>query len=71
MEVRSMTVMNRTFTQRLICPWCAKGEILADGKSAVTISAQCPRCKHIFWADLNSLKTERAQPQKRLRQLYC
>lgn len=58
--------MTQTFTQHLICPWCAKGEILADAKSVVTISAQCPRCKHFFRADLDSLKTERAQPQRRM-----
>lgn len=60
--------MTQIFTLHLICPWCSKGEILADGRARATVSAQCPRCKHFFRADLNSLKTERAQPQRRLGQ---
>ena len=64
-EGRAMT---QTFTLHLICPWCSKGENLADGRASAIVSAQCPRCKHFFRADLNSLKTERAQPQRRLGQ---
>ena len=31
----------------LRCPWCEGSETLADGKGKVTISVQCPKCKHI------------------------
>ena len=32
----------------LRCPWCEGSETLADGKGKVTISVQCPKCKHIY-----------------------
>lgn len=58
--------MNGRFTRHLVCPWCSKGEVLANGKAQVTISTQCPRCRRFFRADLDTLKTECAQPQRRL-----
>lgn len=59
-------MMNAQFTQHLVCPWCFKGEVLTDGKAPVSISTQCPRCKHFFKADLSTLKTECSRPQRRL-----
>ncbi len=58
--------MQHTFNRHLICPWCKKGEALADGKAKVTISVMCPKCNHFFWADLDTLETERATAQRRV-----
>lgn len=58
--------MSQIFQHRLLCPWCSKGEVLLDTSGKVVISVQCPRCGRIFRADLQQLKTERAQPQRRL-----
>lgn len=58
--------MSQTFQYRLLCPWCSKGEVMSDTSEKVVISVQCPRCGHVFRADLHQLKTERAQPQRRL-----
>ena len=52
--------MPYSFTRHLICPWCQKGEVLADGKAKVTVSVMCPKCKRFFWGDLDTLKTEKA-----------
>lgn len=49
--------MNSQFTRHLKCPWCNKGEALADGKAKVTISVQCGKCGHVFYGDLDTLKT--------------
>lgn len=57
--------MHHSFDRHLNCPWCNKGEVLADGKAKVTVSVMCPKCKHFFWADLDNLKTERANACKR------
>ena len=51
----------------LRCPWCEGSETLADGKGKVTISVQCPKCKHIYKADLDTGKTEKSKAQMRLK----
>lgn len=57
--------MCHTFAHRLVCPWCEKGEVLSNASQQVVISVRCPRCGHVFLADLLGLKTERAAAQKR------
>ena len=57
--------METIFQHRLSCPWCAKGEVLSNTSEKVIISVQCSRCRRVFWADLHTLKTARAQPQRR------
>ena len=58
--------MNAPFKHHLTCPWCGKGEVLADGIGKLTISVQCPRCKNFYLGDLDTLKTIKTQPQRRL-----
>lgn len=53
------------FKIHLVCPWCRKGESLADGRAKVQISIQCSKCNNIFIADLDTSKTSKAKPQKR------
>lgn len=53
------------FTRHLLCPWCKKGEALADVKAKATISVQCPKCGKIFSGDLDTLKTEKAKACRR------
>ena len=49
----------------LVCPWCKKGEILADGKAKVTVSVMCPKCKQFFLADLDTQETKKSSAQPR------
>ena len=58
--------MNNQFTRHLKCPWCNKGEALANVKAKVIISVQCGKCGHVFFGDLDTLKTEKGIPQRRL-----
>ena len=58
--------MHQMFTRSFPCPWCGKSELLADGKAYVTVSTQCPKCRHIFVCDLQTGKAEKSQAQKRL-----
>lgn len=58
--------MNAPFKHHLTCPWCGKGEVLADGIGKLTISVQCPRCKNFYLGDLDTFRTIRTQPQRRL-----
>ena len=58
--------MKNNFDRHLICPWSSKGEVLVDGKAKVTVSVMCPKCKHIYTGDLDTLKTKKDVAQKRL-----
>lgn len=57
--------MERVFTRKMICPWCGHGETMADGRAKVTISVQCAKCRKVYLADLDTLKTERGVAQRR------
>ena len=41
-----------------------KEKVLSNASQQVVISVRCPRCGHVFLADLLGLKTERAAAQK-------
>jgi uncharacterized Zn finger protein len=58
--------MTNKYNRKLICPWCRKGEVLADGKARVSISVRCPKCGHFYTGNLDTLTTERTVAQKRL-----
>lgn len=57
---------HRPFTFHLVCPWCKHGEVLADAKVSATLSIQCAKCGRFYLIDLDTGKTERTQPQRRL-----
>lgn len=57
---------NRPMNKHLICPWCGKGETLADGTAKVSISVKCAKCGRVYTGDLDKMKTERGAAQKRL-----
>lgn len=59
--------MENDFKRHLTCPWCKKGEVLADQKAKVTISVVCPKCDHVFTGDLDTLCTQKNIARKRLR----
>lgn len=54
------------FTIHLKCPYknCT-GETLADGRAKITISVVCSKCKRVYCADLDTLKTFPAKAQRR------
>lgn len=53
------------FNRHFPCPWCKKGEALADGKGKVTISLVCPKCERVYLVDLDTGKTERSTACRR------
>lgn len=57
--------MQKQFNIHLVCPYCHKGEALADGKGKITLSLMCPKCGGFFTADLDTLKIERAKACRR------
>lgn len=56
----------RNYTIHLVCPYCHKGEALADGRAKVTLSIMCPKCGGFYTADLDTMKTERAKACRRV-----
>lgn len=58
--------MNNRFNIHMICPWCKKGEALADGRAKVTMSIQCPKCGRFYLADLDTMKTEKGNACRRM-----
>lgn len=45
------------------CPWCGRGETLADKAAEIHISCQCNRCGNYYHVDFNSLRAARAGPR--------
>lgn len=56
----------KNYTIHLVCPYCRKGEALADGRAKVTLSIMCPKCGVFYTADLDTMKTERAKACRRV-----
>lgn len=46
--------MKKNFYIHLVCPYCHRGEALADGKAKVTLSLVCPKCGGYYTADLET-----------------
>ena len=57
--------MKKNFYIHLVCPYCHRGEALADGKAKVTLSLVCPKCGGYYTADLETMKTDKAKACRR------
>lgn len=67
LQERSTHMHHYNFTIHLLCPYDrCKGETLADGRAKVTISVICPKCGNTYLADLDTMKTYRSKPQRRM-----
>lgn len=51
---------------KLVCPFCHKGKVYAEGSGKVTITVMCPKCTRCFRICLDTFKAERAMPHKRI-----
>ena len=45
------------------CPWCKRGETLADKPAEINVSCQCNRCGNYYHIDFNTLRAIRAGPK--------
>ena len=57
---------NQTLKKTIKCPTCGKGKILAGEAATGIVSIQCPRCGHIFQADLTTLQAIEARAQRNI-----
>ena len=44
------------------CPWCGRGETLADKTADINVSCQCPRCGKYYLIDFKTGHAIRAGP---------
>lgn len=45
---------------QVLCPWCQKGETLADRTAPIHVSCQCPKCGRFYRINFSDLTTEKA-----------
>jgi len=53
------------------CPWCTKGETLADKPADIRISTRCNVCKQFYRIDFKTLEVVKGQamPRRALRKI--
>lgn len=58
-----------TYPITIQCPWCEKGETLADRKADIRISCQCSKCFNFYHVDFANMKVDKARATKRKQQM--
>jgi transposase-like protein len=42
-----------SFSKKVICPWCERGEVLGTSETKGSVSMACPKCGRYFVANFN------------------
>jgi hypothetical protein len=50
------------------CPWCKKGETLADKPADINVSCQCHHCGNFYNIDFKTGRAIRAGPKRKVKQ---
>lgn len=51
---------------KVLCPFCHKGEVYAEGSGNVAVTLMCPKCTRCFRVHLNDFSTELVVPRKKI-----
>lgn len=51
---------------KVLCPFCHKGEVYAEGSGNVAVTLMCPKCTRCFRVHLNNFSAELVVPHKRV-----
>ena len=51
---------------KVVCPWCAKGEVYTEGTGKAAVTVRCPKCMHFFRVRLDDYSTEKVQAHRRV-----
>ena len=54
--------MELFFPITVSCPWCERGETLANKPADINISCQCHRCGNCYHIDFNTGRAVKAKP---------
>lgn len=56
---------DNTYPITVQCPWCEKGETLADRTADIRISCQCSKCSNFYHVDFATMRVEKARANRR------
>ena len=59
------------YKYRIKCPWCGRGEVLADQRENVTVSLMCSICKHLYLADFQNMRSIKYKEYKEWANANC
>jgi len=51
---------------KVLCPFCRKGEVYAEGSGNVAITVMCPKCTRCFRVRLDDFTAEIVLPRKKI-----
>ena len=58
---------NTQFPIAVLCPWCEKGETLADKPADINLSCRCHACGKFYKIDLKNRRAEKAMSAPKAR----
>ena len=56
---------NSSFSKKVPCPWCEKGEVLGTLETEGAVSMACPKCGKYFIADFTRCKGIKSKAVRR------
>jgi len=56
-------MMDPQFPVAVACPWCEKGETLADKTADINVSCQCRQCGKYYHIDFSTGRAKKAKPK--------
>jgi hypothetical protein len=56
-------MMDPQFPIVVICPWCERGETLANKTADINVSCQCNRCGNYYHIDFTTGRAKKAKPK--------
>ena len=56
---------NSSFSKKVPCPWCEKGEVLGTIETEGAVSMACPKCGKYFIADFTQCKGIKSKAVRR------
>ncbi len=51
---------------KVLCPFCHKGEVYAEGSGNVSVTLMCPKCTKCFRVRLDTFSAEIVVPRRRI-----
>ena len=51
---------------KVVCPFCQRGEVYAEGTGKVAVTVMFPKCTRCFRVHLNDFSTELVVPRKKI-----
>jgi len=56
---------DNSFSKKVICPWCERGEVQGTNETKGSVSMACPKCGRYFVADFNQCKGVKSKAVRR------